>query len=87
MLVGTGYATIFGDRTTEADTRQCVHCNAHCYSRSTDPKIECDPGGTCRNCMGWICSKCLAKECLNFEKKLTIYERRQDLFKKLGLEL
>ena len=87
MLIGTGYATIFGTTTTEIDTYQCVHCNAHRYKRSSDPKIECDPGGVCRNCMGAICSKCLAKECVTFEKKLDIYERRQDLFKKLGLEL
>jgi len=83
-----GYATIIGKRgNTEIDTYTCVHCNHVRYFRSNDPKIVADPGGMCRKCMARICSNCVAKECLVFEEKLTIYERSQDLFRKLGLEL
>lgn len=88
MIEALGYATILGHHgNTEADTRTCKHCNHVRFVKSTDPKIVIDPGGTCRKCMMWICSNCLAKDCMDFEKKLDLYERRQDLFKNLGLEL
>lgn len=83
----SGYVTIIGRNTTEIDTYSCVHCNRVRYFRSSDPKITADPGGTCRKCMARICSFCMAQDCMNFEAKLDLYERRQDLFKALGLEL
>lgn len=88
MIQATGYATIIGHKgTVETDTYTCAHCNSARYLNSTDPKVVCDPGGVCRSCMAQICSQCLAKECLAFEKKLDLYERRQNLFKAMGLEL
>ena len=83
-----GYATIIGRKgNTEIDTYTCVHCNHIKYFRSNDPKIVVDPGGRCMKCMDRICSICIGKECLTFEAKLDLYERKQNLFKALGLEL
>lgn len=80
--------TVSGHRgTMETDTFTCRHCNKVRYLKSMDPRIVVDPGGVCRKCMAQICSTCLAKDCMDFEKKLDLYERRQDLWKKLGLEL
>lgn len=83
-----GQVTIIGShRTIEADTYTCVHCNNVRYYRSNDPAIVADPGGMCTKCMDRICSICVGKECLTFEEKLDIYERRQGLFKAMGLKL
>lgn len=87
MNYALGYATIIGHKgTTEADTLTCNHCSAVRYQKSTDPSIVADPGGICRKCMAWICSSCLARDCMTFERKMEIYESRQDLWKKMGLE-
>lgn len=88
MIEARGYATITGPRTNiEADTYTCAHCNAVRYLKSNSPDLVADEGGICRNCMTRICSNCIAKDCMAFERKLDIYETRQDLWKKLGLEL
>ena len=88
-----GYLTIFGPRTAtrEADTCTCKHCNRVRTVRSSDPSIPLDKGGLCWCCRGWICTPCsgaLAKTgCIPFEEKLDLYEKRQDLFRKMGLSL
>ena len=88
MVVTTGYGEITGPKglVKEIDTYTCVHCSRVRTTKSTE-KGEGDPGGICRKCMGPICSLCIAKECIPFERKLDLYERRQKLFKAMGLEL
>ncbi|TAL13944.1 hypothetical protein EPN95_04625 [Patescibacteria group bacterium] len=79
--------TIVGPRRNmEADTATCVHCNRAWMTRS-NVKGKGDPGGWCMVCMKMICPKCAGKPCMPFLKKLDLYEKRQDLFKKMGLTL
>lgn len=82
----TGYATIIGPgQYKEYDTLTCIHCGSVWAVRSSDGKG--DPGGWCRLCDKPICPHCAGKDCFPFKRKLYLYERRQDLFKKMGLTL
>ena len=83
-----GYATIIGPgKTKEADTCTCAHCNRIWNMRANDPAFKPQLGGWCRLCSKPICPRCDGKGCMPFLKKLEMYERRQDLFKQLGLTL
>jgi hypothetical protein len=83
-----GYATIVGPGVkTESDTCTCKHCCRVWVTRSSDPAVKGDLGGFCRICMRMICPTCAGKPCFPFEKKLDLYEKRSDLFKKMGLKL
>ena len=82
-----GVATIIGPGVNnEFETCTCNHCNRVWVTRST-VKGNGDPGGFCRLCMKMICPTCVGKSCMPFEKKLKLYESRNDLFKKMGLTL
>lgn len=88
MSSSNGYATITepGGVTKEFDTLSCCHCNAVFMVKATEISKP-DPGGFCRLCMAPICPQCIGKYCVPFMKRLDLYESRQDLFKKMGLNL
>lgn len=88
-----GYTTIVGDlaRKTptlveqgvrhtekEIDTFTCEHCNrvVHVPARAAPETM----GGFCRQCMGLICPKCVAKRtCTPWERAMEKMEARQRL--------
>ena len=88
-----GYATVVGDlrrghpgivdngvRFTESeiDTYLCEHCNrvVHVPAAAAPDTM----GGFCRQCMGLICPKCVAKRtCTPWEQAMEKMEARQRL--------
>jgi hypothetical protein len=75
MRNAQGYASITSpEGVREADTFTCYHCN-----RITHVRAYADPaelGGLCKACMRLICSKCVGKNCIPFEKKLDLMEAK-----------
>lgn len=84
-----GYATIVGPGAPvkEFDTLTCAHCGRAWCVRTSSPSTTADPGGWCRLCMKPVCPTCAGKECVPFLRRLELYERRQDLFRSMGLSL
>ncbi len=80
-----GYAVIVGPGyTKEFDTCTCKHCNRVWTVRSTE-KGQGDPGGWCNMCMAPICPECAGKPCFPLEERLLLMERRDRLFKEMGI--
>jgi hypothetical protein len=77
-----GYAvtTMPGEKPVEEDTFTCSHCQFLVFVKPfADPATF---GGFCRMCMKHICPKCTAEgTCTPFEKKLDMYERRDNFLK------
>lgn len=69
-------------RTIETDAFTCKHCQ-----KIVPIKPMCDPadmGGRCFQCDALICSDCVGKGCMPFEKKLEQMERRAKLFQSMN---
>ena len=68
----SGYIMIFREdgSTTEGDTLQCVHCNAHFVVRSGSGTIR----GWCLRCGGPTCGHKPCDECIPFERRLESIE-------------
>lgn len=68
---GTIILTDARGNTTQSDTKQCVHCNAHFQW----VKGSGTHRGFCQLCMGVTCGAPKCMEHMAFEKKLELYEK------------
>jgi hypothetical protein len=67
----------------ECDTFTCFHCNTVVFV-----KPKCDPadlGGMCRLCGKMICPRCVSGPCIPFERKLEIWEARDNALRSYGI--
>ena len=80
-----GYLTISGpDGVHEEDTALCGHCGG--IVRVPAGKRADDVGGTCKQCMQFVCERCYARVgCLPFEEKLKCAEARGEALRSYGL--
>jgi hypothetical protein len=58
-------------RDIEHDTQQCCHCGKHFILQPGSGTIR----GFCRGCMGMTCGNPACIPCVNFEKKMDLYEK------------
>ena len=83
MLRPQGWACATGpDQHVERDTITCAHCNA---IQVVEPPPAVPKSGFCRLCMKHICSRCIDKACLPFEKRLERIEARDRLRRAAGV--
>jgi len=72
------------DGVTEADTDRCNHCG--CIVLFKAGQGRGDIGGTCKQCMGFVCDRCYARiGCLPFEERLKRAEARGEALRSYGL--
>lgn len=62
---------IIVDGNVLADTLQCVHCNAHFVVIKGSGKTR----GWCTHCNGPTCGSEECNECMDFRKKLDLFEK------------
>ena len=80
-----GYAYTFDPTgiVQECDTQTCNHCNKVVHIKhKMDPA---DMGGLCKQCMKFICPKCVGFSCTPFEKKLEAVEARERALRSYGI--
>jgi len=80
-----GYAFTFSPDGVqkEMDTATCGHCNSVLHIKPfMDPA---DMGGLCKQCMKFICPKCVDLGCTPFEKKLDQWEARDRALRSYGI--
>ena len=68
----------------EVDTFTCNHCQfiVHVPPRADPSNV----GGLCRQCMGLICPKCVARgNCTPWEQTMEKMEAREDALRSYGL--
>lgn len=53
----------------EQDTYTCAHCQVVTF---LPPRVE--PSHRCKQCYGYICPKCVGKDCLPLEEQLRMME-------------
>lgn len=81
-----GYAMIVGpERTAEADTITCAHCQRVVFLHNQDGTKKADVAVRCGMCDRLMCVPCAEKaRCEPFEKKLEAIERRGRLIAAMG---
>lgn len=89
MRNAEGYSVITpaGGRVIEHDTTTCGHCNAVEFTKGagaqmkvivfkTDGSHELRDARICHTCWRWVCPKRQCDECVPFEKRLDIEEKK-----------
>ncbi|MGH7185913.1 MAG: hypothetical protein ACREIB_06515 [Pseudomonadota bacterium] len=81
-----GYAVLISeDGMVERDTFTCKHCQRIVHVKPMG-RPE-DVGGLCKQCMGLVCPRCVAKaSCTPWEKQMEIIEDR-DRFRREVLQV
>jgi len=81
-----GQINIFGPgKSTEAETQLCAHCQRLMVIRASSPDMKPYHGEVCLKCMKRICPLCMGKDCTPFMKKIEAYERREAMFRSIGI--